>query len=59
MEREEIPRIVDELLERTDAQAFEIMSKILDEVRANIARETTQRSLGQVALSESEFPKTP
>ncbi len=61
MEREEISRIADEMIARYDAVYFEVMNRIVDEIRAeaNNPHESTPRNLAQVALTELGLPKIP
>lgn len=58
MEREEVERITDKMIADYDAVYFDVMNRILEEVRNN-ARETTQHNLAQVALTELGLPKIP
>lgn len=58
MERDEIERRADAICDMYDRAYFEVMNKILDQVRAeaNIP-ESTQRNLGQEALRALGLPK--
>lgn len=57
MEREEIERIADEMISDYDKVYFEIMNRVLDEVRANNSHESTPSNLAQVALMQLGLPR--
>lgn len=59
MERNEIERQADEIIAKYDEVYFEVMNRILEEVRgeANDPHESTPSNLAQVALRELGLPK--
>lgn len=59
MERYEIEQKADEIIAKYDEVYFEVMNRILDEVRAetNNPHESTPSNLAQVALTELGLPR--
>jgi len=61
MERQEVERIADEMIQRYDEVYFDYMNKILDQVReeTNNPHRTTQDNLALRALQSLGVPKIP
>lgn len=59
MEREEIERQADRLIAAYDEVYFEVMNRILEEVRAetNNPHESTPSNLAQIALKQLGLPR--
>ena len=59
MERQEIERIADRMIQQYDEVYFDYMNRILDQVReeANNPHESTPNNLAQTALEALGIPK--